>query len=510
MSQYQLRAKKGKTWWWVGLTVLTVAMLGVSMALMGPSPPRKIRMATGQEGGGYDLFGQKYHERLGKMGLQVELVNTSGSMDNLELLARGEVDVAFVQAGTYPLLKDPGKARLRGLVAVFLEPMWVFYRGTRPVETLSDFLGNFPVTGASAAGLAAPGMSAPGLGAFPPVAALIAGRTFRGPTISIGLPGSGTEAVAQLLLKAHGITDKNARLVNLDIAEAKQGLIDGSVDVALIVSTYRDPAIGELLARKDLRLLNFQRHAVAHSRTFPYLNSVKLAEGLLNLKENIPREEETLLAPAALLVCREDLNTRVIEQVLIAARAIHAPGSLIDRPNRFPTLEGVDVPLSETAETYMRSGESFLTRLLPYWGVRLVLQLRILLLPLLAVWLPFLKILPMIYNYRVNSLLKRHYAALREVESAIAHADNPHDLRDRLAALEHLRTDMEALSRKVPAGFQRDVYHWRLHVSVVRAEALDRLARMPGGKEAAPPGPSPLDSITRSAPDTVRKGGQAP
>jgi TRAP-type uncharacterized transport system substrate-binding protein len=487
--------------------MLTIAMLGLSMLLTGPSPPSKIRMATGQEDGGYDTFGKQYQKRLGRMGLKVELVNTQGSMDNLERLVHGEVDIAFAQAGTYPLLKDPDKTELRGMVAVFLEPLWVFYRGTRPIEMFSEFAGDFPVVGASTVGLGTPDS---GPGPFPAVAALISGRAFQGRTISIGPKGSGTEAVARLLLKAHGIDEKNARIINQEMPEAKEGLKDGSVDVALFVSTYRDQNIQELLAVKDLRLLNFQRHDIAYSRQFPYLNSVKLPEGVINLKENIPREEKTLLAPAALLVCRENLHPRVVEQILKAARAIHTPGSRIDPPNRFPTLEGVDVPNHETAETYMKSGESFLTRLLPYWGVRLVLQMRILLLPLLAVWLPFLKILPMIYNFRVNSLLKRHYAALREAESAIAHANTAEELRERLQVLEHLRTDMEALSRRVPARLQRDVYHWRLHVSVVRAEALDRLARMDADKETAPGEAFVSPSISRDLKETVGQGDRNP
>ncbi len=492
MPPYLPRENKLKTLWWVGLIGLTLAALGLSMWLTGPSPPNKIRLATGLKGGGYDAFGEEYRKRLGKMGLEVELVNTNGSIDNLERLARGEVDVAFAQGGTYQLVQDPNKTELRGLVAVYLEPLWVFYRGRRPIATFSEFKDDRAVRGASAAALAAPGA---GMSPFSCLGALITGRALLPPTISIGPKESGTEAVAKLLLNAHGINEKNARFVNLEVAEAKKGLLEGSVDVALFVSTYRDAHIQELLTRPDVQLMNFQRHDVAHSRQFTYLNSVKVAEGLFNLKENIPREGKTLLAPAALLVCREDLHPRVIEQILIVARAIHSPGSHIDPPNRFPTLAGVDVVISETAETYMKSGESFLTRLLPYWGVRLVLQLRILILPLLAVWLPFMKILPMIYNLRVNNLLKRHYAALREAESAIAHADNPKELRERLQALEHLRTDMETLSRKVPARLQRDVYHWRLHVSVVRAEALDRLARMEGEKGAAPAADARITSV---------------
>ena len=76
---------------------------------------------------------------------------------------------------------------------------------------------------------------------------------------------------------------------------------------------------------------------------------------------------------------------------------------------------------------------------------------QILLLPLLAIWVPFFKILPMLYGYRVSRLLKKHYTALREVENGIGQADQPADLRERLKALENLRTAMESLSRKIPA-----------------------------------------------------------
>jgi hypothetical protein len=245
-----------------------------------------------------------------------------------------------------------------------------------------------------------------------------------------------------------------------------------------------------------VRLMNFHGHDVAHARTFPYLRPVVLAEGLLDLKNNIPPEEVILLSPSALLVCREELHPRVVEQVLKVAGTIHAAGNLIDAPNRFPSLDGLDVPVDDAAATYMKSGESFLSRLLPYWAVRLVLQLRFLVLPLLAIWIPFLKIVPMIYNYRVTRLLKRHYAALREVESAIAQADNPADLRDRVQAVEHLRADMESLSRKVPANLQRDVYHWRLHVSLVHGEAMDRLRRMEESQDHEAAG-SPMTAAAR-------------
>jgi TRAP transporter TAXI family solute receptor len=444
---YQVRERKRRTVLWlvvIGLTVVTVA---VSMLFIAPPPPKTVRMATGQPGGGYDSFGRKYQEKLAPMGLQLDLLNTNGSIDNIQRLARGEVDVAFVQGGTYGLVKDRDDPNgvLRALAAVYHEPLWVFSKSDRPIATLSDFQGK---------------------------------------TITIGPPGSGTEVVSRDLLKEHGIDPddpENAeRFKHLSSADARRELEGGGVDVAFFVSAYTDQNVHALLEEEDgVQLLSF-RQDIAYSKRFSYLTPVKLAEGMVDLRRDIPSQDKVLLAPSALLVARADLHPDVVVELLKVARSIHEKGNDLDPPHRYPTLEGVDadLPPHESASTFMNSGESFLSRVLPYWALRWALRLQLLILPLLAVWVPFVKVLPMIYNWRVNRLLHHHYAVLREVESSIAHTNDPTELRERVQALEHLRTDMEALSRKVPARLQRDVYHWRLHVSLVRAEALDHLQRL--------------------------------
>ena len=145
------------------------------------------------------------------------------------------------------------------------------------------------------------------------------------------------------------------------------------------------------------------------------------------------------------------------------------------RAGQFPSLDGVDLPVHETAEAYVRSGESLISRLVPYWAMHWVVRAQFLIIPLLTLWIPFFKILPLLYRYRIGTLLKKHYAALRDVETGIERATSHDDLREAIAALESLRNDMERLSRKIPAYYQRDVYHWRLHVSMVQDEARKRL-----------------------------------
>src|SRR5205807_2256632 len=202
---------------------------------------------------------------------------------------------------------------------------------------------------------------------------------FKGKTISVGPAGSGTEAVSKLLLEKDGVNADNATLKNLSTAEARQQLQDGKLDVAMFVSSYKDPTIVELQKQPQIHLLSFRRD-VAYARQFAYLTPVKLAEGVLDLQYNIPSEDKTLLAPAALLVCRKDLQPQVVDQLLKAAKDIHAKGSLMDPPLKYPSLEGIDedLPVDDTADTYMKQGEPFLSKVWTYWAGSLSLRMQIL------------------------------------------------------------------------------------------------------------------------------------
>jgi TRAP transporter TAXI family solute receptor len=427
---------------WVLAAVVFLVMLGLSVWWFGPAPPRRLVLATGRAGGAHALFGKKYQDRLRRMGLKLELMETSGSLENLELLVQGKADVAFVQGGTYPLVQDPDKV-LRGLASLYLEPLWFFYRG-KEVQSLTDF---------------------------------------KHKKIALGFAHSGTDAAGRLILQANGIDANDATFLNLDMHASADRLRAGTLDVALFVSSAQNPLIVDLLKTDGIHLLSFKRQE-AYCRRFPYLTPVKLAEGVVDLAHNVPSEEIALLAPAAILACRDNLHPRAIELLLNAAQAIHAPSSVVDQGQKFPSLNLVDLPIHETAENYMRSGESLLSRLLPYWGVRLIYQVQVLILPILLVWLPFLKILPAIYAFRVNRLLRHHYVALRELENAMEKCDDVAHLRELIHDLDQLRTAIAWVSRKIPAHLQSDVYNWRLHVAMVHAEALERLHRLEA-KEAA-------------------------
>jgi len=180
---------KGRLTLWAAAAGLTVAVVGLSLRFMDPFPPNRVVLATGQPGGAYDGFGREDQIRLAREGLRVELRRTAGSVENLERLLRGEVDVAFVQGGTYPLVKDPD-GQLRGMAALYHEPLRIFYRG-KPV---SDDLG------------------------------ALAGRR-----IAIGAPGSGTEAISRALLEGLGLPTTGSNLRALPASDARAQLESGAI-----------------------------------------------------------------------------------------------------------------------------------------------------------------------------------------------------------------------------------------------------------------------------------------
>ena len=125
------------------------------------------------------------------------------------------------------------------------------------------------------------------------------------------------------------------------------------------------------------------------SRRFNYLHPVVLPAGVVDLERKVPAADIPLLAPSIVLVAREDLHPRAVEQLLLVAKTVHGPGNVLDDAGRFPSTEGTDLPLHVAAERFSQSGESFMARVLSYRAARLAWQLQLLALPLLALLVPF-------------------------------------------------------------------------------------------------------------------------
>jgi len=123
---------------WGLLTLIVVVGFVVTYQYVGAPPPKVVRIATGAKNGAYYAFAQRYARLLANDGIALEIVSTAGSVENFDLLKKGEVSLALVQGGS---ATDDDKERLQSLGSLFLEPVWVFTRKQKTIKRFSELKG---------------------------------------------------------------------------------------------------------------------------------------------------------------------------------------------------------------------------------------------------------------------------------------------------------------------------------------------------------------------------------
>lgn len=76
-----------------------------------------------------------------------------------------------------------------------------------------------------------------------------------GQRISVGPPGSGTRAVAEAILSAHGIEEGDYEAFEESFGDARSRLQDGNLDASIEILGVPAGSLGELAATHDVRLL---------------------------------------------------------------------------------------------------------------------------------------------------------------------------------------------------------------------------------------------------------------
>lgn len=134
---------------------------------MEPAPPKRIVIAVGAKDGAYWQFATQYAEFFKQYDIELELRETAGSLENYRLLAAdSDIHVAIVQGGSAPE-KIRDSSQLESIASLYLEPVWVFYRGDELITEV---------------------------------------RQLKGKTIAVGRKNSGTQALSLLLLRENGVT----------------------------------------------------------------------------------------------------------------------------------------------------------------------------------------------------------------------------------------------------------------------------------------------------------------
>ena len=178
----------------IPLAAIVLAVLYITYRLIDPLPPRHLAIAAGMPGSGYDNFARQYARILARHGVALEIRNTAGAVEDLDLL-RDPASGVQAALTTFGFTQPSDADTLYSLGGIFDAAIFIFYRNAEPITLFSQF---------------------------------------RGKRLSIGMPGTALRSLMLQVLKATDALDASTHLLDLDYTQAIDALIAGEIDVAIV------------------------------------------------------------------------------------------------------------------------------------------------------------------------------------------------------------------------------------------------------------------------------------
>jgi hypothetical protein len=270
----------------IALPRLTAAALLSSLFVAGcgegGGPRRFLSIGTGGTGGLYYPIGGALASRLSirdsTRTYTAEV--TGGSVENIQRIANGEMDLAFAIGATVHEAFNGGQdfaapvTRLRVVAPLYPNVTHVLVREGARITSIAEFGGK---------------------------------------RVSVGAAGSGTEQVARHILEAAGLSYDVVNVQYLSFTESAAALADGALDAAILSVGFPASAVLEATTTGRVRLLPIGPALSAEvSRRYSYYIAGTIPAGAY------PRHDEALPTIAVMnwMVGRDDLDADVVRSLL--------------------------------------------------------------------------------------------------------------------------------------------------------------------------------------------------
>ena len=414
------------------LTIMIVAGLMLVFAcwwFFHSAPPKTIIITSGDKESLYYGIAEKYARILARDGVKLNILPSAGAVENLRRLADPsfQADIGFVQAG---LDLGVNSENLVSLGSVSYQPLLVFHRLPPAVIRLSQLAGK---------------------------------------RLAVGREGSGTRLLAVKLLAMNGIEPGGStEFLAWEGEAAAAALLKGEIDAAFFMAdAAASGTMRSLLQAPGVGLVDFTQ-ADGYIRRIGYLHKLTMPRGAMNFGKDIPARDITLIGPTVELVARKNLHPALSDLLLAAAMEIHGRPALFQNRGEFPAALENELPISDDAKRYYKSGKTFLYRYLPFWLASLINRILVVFVPLLIILIPGLKSIPALFHWRMKLRINRWYRQLLHVEQD---ALRPLDAGERDTLARRIDAiEAEVHKMKVPAAYGDQFYVLRTHISFVRGK----------------------------------------
>ncbi len=243
-----------------------------SVPLSGPyDGGSRIALVTGGEQGEYHAFGRAIAEAVSRAtSTQIRAVASGGSMQNIDALAKGTAQLAFIQtdSGFYA---STGKRLFNQRYRNF-STVAVLYPEPVQIVTLNPEITHV--------------------------------ENLRGKTVSIGPEGSGTFFNALDVLEAYEMTLDDINPVLGSFGDSVEALKEGKIDAAFIVAGTPTPAVTELAKAGKVYLVSFDdKHIIDLIAKCQYYGKCDLPKSTYGTDD-----DDMTVAVHSVIVARDDVK----------------------------------------------------------------------------------------------------------------------------------------------------------------------------------------------------------
>jgi uncharacterized protein len=316
-------------WIVLAAAVLTLAIGG---GVMAAGSAKFLAIATGGTGGTYYPLGGALAQVISERdnGISATAQSGNASVANCNLIARGDVETAFVQNNVADdafngrgAFDGHAVTNLRAIAALYPETVQVVARKAANVKNLTDAKGKI---------------------------------------IAVGDKGSGTEVDTRNILLLHNLTYDDIKPLYVNFSVAAQRLQDDQGDVLFTTAGYPTSSIIELMTGKECNFVNLDPEAVKKlCAKFPFYVPITIPANTYKAQP----EPVNTIAMMALWVTSSNLDndtaykiTKALwgkgdkgESGADALARIHDQGKNIKQET---ALKGVTIPLHPGAEKFYK------------------------------------------------------------------------------------------------------------------------------------------------------------
>jgi hypothetical protein len=428
LSAFKAQFKESKL-----LFIFFLMVIAGLLIYLEPFPNKQINIATAYKNSDWDLFAKNAAMLLRDRGLDVSISNSEGAIDNVIQLdsKANDVNASFTYGGA---LDDQQKKGIYSLGSISYEPIWIFYRKdkTGHISDIKDL------------------------------------ARYR---VNLGPVNSGSYVIAKKLFAIYEIdVSEDRHFKSFSFSQMLADFKKGNSDAVVMVASYLDPTIQELLHESNVELIDF-KNSHAYAKKFSFIEAVDLPAGSIDLLNTIPKKDTQLIATTASLVVRRDMHPDVQLALLMAAKdAIrNSPYLFFSKRNEFPAYVDPLIPISPVAQHFYDYGPSPASRYLPFWLAGFVDRAWLLILTLLALYYPLSKLNIHLGKFRYSVRKTLHYQELLAMREKLSNGElTEAEQKDLLVSLECIKLDV--INAGAPIGMESDYFGFIYQINSLKSE----------------------------------------